>query len=73
MDLITVKQGVWVLHLVDTFTRYSAACIQRSKKPDTIVDGIIKMWIAYFGTPKKFIADNGGEFANQEYTDMCKM
>ena len=29
--------------------------------------------IAYFGKPKRFIADNGGEFSGSEYTDMCEM
>ena len=33
----------------------------------------MKIWISYFGQPKKFIADNGGEFSNTEYTDMCEV
>ena len=33
----------------------------------------MKRWVAYFGKPKKFIADNGGEFSGVEYTDMCEM
>ena len=25
-----------------------------------------------FGCPKKFLVDNGGEFANSEFKDMCE-
>ena len=73
MDLITYEQGVWILHLVDLFSRYSAACVRRSKKQEVIVDAIMKVWVSYFGRPKKFIADNGGEFLNEEYREMCEM
>ena len=49
MDLITIQQGVWILHLVDVFSRYSVACVRRSKKPPTIIEAIFKTWISYFG------------------------
>lgn len=73
MDLITYEQGVWILHLIDLFSRYSAACVRRSKKQDVMVDAIMKVWISYFGQPRKFLADNGGEFLNEEYKEMCEM
>ena len=72
MDLITIQQGVWILHLVDVFSRYSVACVRRSKKPSTIIEAIFKTWISYFGRPQRFLADNGGEFANEEYREMCE-
>ena len=73
MDLITYEQGVWILHLIDLFSRYSVACVRRSKKQDVMVDAIMKIWISYFGQPRKFFADNGGEFLNEEYREMCEM
>ena len=73
MDLITYEQGVWVLHLIDLFSRYSAACVVRSKKQEVMIDAIMKIWISYFGQSKKYLADNGGEFLNEEYRDMCEM
>ena len=31
------------------------------------------LWVGGgFGAPMKFIADNGGEFANDEYGDVCQ-
>ncbi len=44
-----------------------------SKKCGTICEIIMDKWIGYFGRPRKFIADNGGEFSGEEYTDMCEM
>ena len=38
MDLKEVqKHKVWILHLIDTATRYSAACLISDKKKQTIV------------------------------------
>lgn len=32
----------------------------------------MQMWIgSSFGAPKRFLADNGGEFGNEQYKDMC--
>ena len=73
MDLITYKQGTWILHLIDVFSRFSVACVRHSKKQDAIVDAVLKTWISYFGQPQRFLADNGGEFANEEYKSMCEM
>ena len=73
MDLITYEQGVWILHLIGLFFRYSVACVRRSKKQDVMIHAIMKTWISYFGQPKRFIAENGGEFLDEEYKEMCKM
>ena len=33
----------------------------------------MEMWVGSgFGAPGKFLADNGGEFNNEEYRDMCQ-
>ena len=37
-----------------------------------IIENIFKMWISIFGSPKKFLMDNGGEFANSEFVDFCE-
>ena len=74
MDLkhVPETQNVNILHMIDTVTRYSAAKIIYNKKKETIIEGICSGWISMFGNPKKFMADNGGEFANEEYTEMCQ-
>jgi transposase InsO family protein len=72
MDLFVVH-GKIILHLIDIFTRYSVAVARNSKSQNSIVDAIMKAWISYFGKPQKFIADNGGEFNNATYRDMCDL
>ena len=72
MDLISYSRGTWIFHLIDMFSRYSAACVVRSKRKEVIADAIFKVWLSYFGHPNKFLADNGGEFSNNVYTDLCE-
>ena len=74
MDLKQVPDfpNVYILHMIDSVTRYSAARIIYNKKKETIIEGICSGWISLFGNPKKFMADNGGEFANEEYKEMCE-
>lgn len=73
MDLITYEQGVWLFHLIDLFSRYSVACVRHSKKQAVMIDAVMKTWISYVGKPRRFLADNGGEFSNEEYKEMCDM
>ena len=38
-----------------------------------MIDAVLKTWISYFGRPNRFLADNGGEFLNEEYKEICEM
>ena len=69
MDLKQFR-GVYILHMVDHATRYSAAAIISSKQKEVIIDKIFKHWIAIFGTPNLFLSDNGGEFNNELFREM---
>ena len=72
MDLKKWGQNKWILHLIDAATGFTMSRIINDKKPSTIVDNVMLMWIGSgFGCAGKFLADNGGEFANEEYKDMC--
>lgn len=51
-------------------TRYCAACVIKSKTSKTIIDAVMRYWIAIFGSPKKILTDNGGEFNNDEFRSM---
>ena len=71
MDLKEFEHNrTWILHIIDSATRYSAACIIKTKKKEVVVSRIFQVWISYFGAPKKFLTDNGGEFANQVLIEM---
>ena len=63
---------VQLLHLVDHATRLSACSVIRSKKPDVIIREIFKIWISIYGCPEKFLSDNGGEFSNEPFRELCE-
>ena len=71
MDLKELEKGkVWILHMVDVATRYTAACIIDSKKKDVVVCRIFQLWIQYFGAPTRLHSDCGGEFCNSVMQEM---
>ena len=72
MDLKTVQGQPTFIHMIDCATRFSVAKIIPNKKKETVVDAVCTSWIALFGSPRRFMADNGGEFSNAEYVEMCE-
>ena len=72
MDLKSIHEDCLILHLIDMFTRFSVAGVIPDKNKTTIINMLFAKWIAYFGRPNKFMADNGGEFCNTEYVDLCE-
>ena len=63
---------VHLLHMIDVATRFSAGAVITSKQPDLIVKKIFTHWISVFGTPEKFLSDNGGEFNNPILRELCE-
>ena len=61
---------VWIFHLIDASSRYSAACLINTKNCDVIVKKIFQIWICYFGSPGKILTDNGGEFSNDAVREL---
>ena len=74
MDLKEWKKGeIYFLHLIDMATRFSRSAVIYSKEKRVIIDKIIEIWIGTgIGSPAKILCDNGGEFANAEFMDMCE-
>lgn len=71
MDL-KFYEGKIILHMIDHLTRFSTAVLVKSKEAEEIISGIFKSWIQIFGPPKKFLTDNGGEFANEKFLKMAE-
>lgn len=71
MDLFFF-QGKVILHMIDHLTRFSVAKVCKNKQPAEIIKGIFEGWVSVFGPPKKFLSDNGGEFANEEFLKMAE-
>jgi transposase InsO family protein len=71
MDLFEFEsKKVWVLHFIDAFSRRSNAVYVKTKKDVEIIKHVYSSWIRHYGTPRKFLADNGGEFANEKFKEM---
>ena len=47
---------IWILHLIDAATCFSAASLITTKKREVVVTQIFRIWISYFGAPKKFFS-----------------
>ena len=55
--------------MIDEFTKYSNAVIIKKKLSSLTV--FIKNWLSIFGAPKRLFSDNGGEFINDEFYEIC--
>ena len=66
MDLKKLKNGKHILYIIDMFSRFTMAKIINTKKPTEVINGLMEKWITIFGTPRKILTDNGGEFCNEE-------
>lgn len=71
MDL-KFYHGKIILHLIDHVSRLSSGCRLTSKEPKVVVKGIFDSWIKHNGCPVKFLTDNGGEFMNGEFFELCQ-
>lgn len=72
VDLHELEHGIYYLHIIDEFTRFSAGSIMRSKRSSEFVKKFLESWIAVHGAPKRLYSDNGGEFNNDEVRDMAE-
>lgn len=64
--------GKYMFHLIDHFSRYSRGIVINNKEADTIVEGLITAWIAIFGPPGSVLSDNGREFDNEKFKELCE-
>ena len=71
MDL-KMFHGKILLHLIDHATRLSACAVVSSKRPEEIIRQIFRVWISVYGCPEKFLMDNGGEFNNEHFRQLCE-
>ena len=73
MDLKYWKKGLWILHLVDMFSRYTISEFITRKKPEDVIHAIMSTWIGVFGVMKSVMSDNGGEFSSEETRDVASI
>ena len=61
-----------VFHLVDPATHYRTSCVIYTQKKEEIIKRIFQIWITIFGSAKKYLVENGGEFDNDEFRSLCE-
>ena len=57
--------------MADHVTRFSAVAVLKSKDRNEIIKYLFRTWISIFGAVSKFFSNNGGEFSNEDYNEMC--
>lgn len=66
VDLHELEEGLWCLHAIDHFARFSEGSSITTKTPKEIVKHFICCRISVHGPPHRLFTDNGGEFNNEE-------
>ena len=65
------NKGIYILYMIDHFTRYQVATVLKSKEPSHVIDAITTKWLPFFGRVDKILTDNGGEFCNEEMREVA--
>ena len=73
MDLkvFDAQKGIYFQHIIDHHTRFSTAKVIYSKGKEELIESVFTHWISLFGRPRRFLSDNGGEYNNSHFLDMC--
>ena len=74
MDLKTYQEGRYnyICYLVDSFSRLTVGAFVENKLPSTVAAVILKQWMAPMGRMDMLHSDRGGEFCNEELTEVAE-
>ena len=72
LDLHELDSNLYYTHFIDHFTRLSGAAIIRSKDPGIVLNKFLQHWVSLYGSLRKILSDNGGEFNNEQFRDMTE-
>ena len=64
-----MSNNCYYIHIIDLFTRYSAAKLIFDKTAETIVQTLNCIWIFVYGAPNTILSDNGREFDNELFRE----
>ena len=70
MDLKKWKDGRYILHIIDMFSRYSISVFINRKLPSCVINKMMMDWIRIFGVMETVFFDNGGEFTADEIKEV---
>ena len=72
MDLHELGENLQYFPFIDEFSRFSSAITVKTKSSKIITEKFLQNWISVFGPPSKIFSDNGGQFASQDFIDLCE-
>ncbi|VDI81921.1 Hypothetical predicted protein [Mytilus galloprovincialis] len=73
MDLHEIDHNFYYLHIIDLFSRLSAAAIIRRKDSQLVVDKFMQIWVSVYGAPEVGVyTDNGGNSILKFFRDMAE-
>jgi transposase InsO family protein len=65
--------GCWILHIIDMWSRYTVSTFINRKKPEKIIDALMREWVGKFGVMGSLMTDNGGEFNSDEVREITSI
>ena len=77
MDIVgpfitSVTGNVWILTMIDHFTRWPVAIPLPARTSELIANAIFKHWICEKGVPAKVVSDKGRELISKGIHQLCK-
>ena len=69
--LQSISGNMWVLTIIDHFTRWPVAVPIPDRTSDTVASAIFKHWICEKGVPYKIVLDQGRELVSKGIEQMC--
>ena len=70
---ITEKGNLYILIVVDYFTKWAEAFPLTNKSSMAVADSIVTQVMCRIGTPYQFHSDQGGEFDSNLFRDVCEL
>ena len=63
----------WILHAIDHWSKFNFAFPLKSKDAESVAAKLKSFIFPYFGMPKIFHSDNGGEFVNHVVENLISL
>jgi transposase InsO family protein len=71
MDLKVWKMGLYILHIIDAFSRLSLSVVIKRKTPQTVANAFLLKWVGSgYRFPQRLKMDSGREFNNTEIREL---
>jgi len=71
MDILIPRKGTNILHIRDTWSRFSGAQLLENRSADSICAAFIECWLANFGCPRIITIDGEGACISDDFQNLC--